>query len=365
MAGKGSIRRGSSVLLGGFGVTGNPAAGSLISQADLVLCIGTRLTDFSTGSMSAFQNPNVKFVGLNVTGHDAYKLGALPLVADAREGLLTLLAAAQSAGLKPNPAYLQEIAAANAAWAEQQRSEIFTARPGEAMSQGQLIGAMNAEALPGDTIIAAAGGPPGDLHELWDATGMRQCFLEFGFSCMGHEIPAGLGVRMAQTAQPEGEVVVFIGDGTYLMNPTELVTALQEGLKITVVIAENHGYQIIRRLQMARVGRSFGNEFRARDAASNRLEGDYVAIDLVKNAESLGARAWHVFSPDEVRRALREARAEKRACVIVAEVEKHRYLPGGGIWWDVASAEVTQDGVTQELRAVYEDERGRLQRLYY
>jgi 3D-(3,5/4)-trihydroxycyclohexane-1,2-dione acylhydrolase (decyclizing) len=363
MGGKGAIRRDSAWLVGGFGVTGNPAAGTIIRQADLVLCIGTRLTDFSTGSRSAFEHPDVKFISLNVAGHDAYKMGALPIVADAREGLRVLLAAAQSAGLKPNPAYAQEIAAANLAWANQKQTEIYVDRPGEAMSQGQLIGAMNAEARPADTIRPAAGGPPGDLHELWEATGLRRCFLEFGFSCMGHEIPAGLGVRMAQ---PEGEVVVFIGDGTYLMNPTELMTALQERLKITVVIAENHGYQIIRRLQMARAGRSFGNEFRARDKAANRLEGDYVPIDLVKNAESLGARTWHVYTPDEVRQALQEARAEPtRACVIVAEVEKHRYLPGGGIWWDVAPAEVTEDGVTQELRAAYEEERARLQRLYY
>jgi len=362
MGGKGAIRRDSPWLVGGFGVTGNPAAGRIISQADLVLCVGTRLTDFSTGSMSAFEHPEVKFISLNLTGHDAYKLGALPIVADAREGLRALLAAAQSAGLRPDLAYAQEIAAANAAWTDQKQAEIFIDRPGEAMSQGQLIGAMNAEARPADTIITAAGGPPGDLHELWDATALRNCYLEFGFSCMGHEIPAGLGVRMAQ---PEGEVVVFIGDGTYLMNPTELMTALQEGLKITVVIAENHGYQIIRRLQMARAGRSFGNEFRARDKDANRLEGEYVAIDLVKNAESLGARAWHVFTPAEVRQALQEARAETRACVIVAEIEKHRYLPGGGIWWDVAPAETTEDGVTQELRAAYEEERARLQRLYY
>ncbi|MEP7359485.1 MAG: 3D-(3,5/4)-trihydroxycyclohexane-1,2-dione acylhydrolase (decyclizing), partial [Anaerolineales bacterium] len=257
MGGKGALRQASPLLVGGIGVTGNPAAGKIISQADLVLCIGTRLTDFSTGSMSAFQNPDVKFISLNVAGHDAYKMGALPIVADAREGLRALQAAAQAAGVTARPDYGQEIAAANAAWAEQTRTDVLAQQPKEAMSQGQLIGALNSSARPGDTIIAAAGGAPGDLHELWDATGGRRCMIEFGFSCMGHEIPAGLGVRLAQ---PEGEVYVFIGDGTYLMNPTELVTALQEKIKITVVIAENHGFQIIRRLQMARSGRSFGNE---------------------------------------------------------------------------------------------------------
>ncbi len=362
MAGKGSLRHASPLLLGGFGVTGNPAAGRIISQADLVIGIGTRLTDFSTGSMSAFQHPDVKFLNLNIVGHDAYKMGALPIVADARESLRALLAAAQAAGLGPDATYVREIEEANAAWAAQLRAEVSVPKQGEIMNQGQLIGMINAQAQAGDTIVAAAGGSPGDLHEIWDATGGRNCHLEFGFSCMGYEIPAGLGVRLAQ---PTGEVYVLIGDGTYLMNPTELVTALQERLKIIVVISQNHGYQVIRRLQMARAGRSFGTEFRERDAASNRLEGAYLPIDLVKNAESMGAKTWHAFTPDEVRQALQEARGETGACVIVAETEKHRYLPGGGIWWDVASAEVSGDGVTQELRAAYEEERQRLQRLYY
>jgi 3D-(3,5/4)-trihydroxycyclohexane-1,2-dione acylhydrolase (decyclizing) len=179
---------------------------------------------------------------------------------------------------------------------------------------------------------------------------------------MGYEIPGGIGQRMAQ---PDGEVFVLIGDGTYLMNPSEIVTAMQEGLKITIVIADNHGFQIIRNLQMNRVGRSFGNEFRARDEKLNKLEGEYLRIDLAKNAESMGARAWHVTTADGVRQALREARAETSSCVIVVEVEKHRYLPGAGVWWDVAPAEVTQDPITQELRIAYEDERAALQRFYY
>jgi len=362
MGGKGAIRNASDWLVGGFGVTGNPAAGTIISQADLVICVGTRLTDFSTGSMSAFQNPNVKFISLNVTGRDAYKMGALPMVADAREALRALITAGQAAGIQANPAYLKEVKKANATWARQRDDEFNKPKPNEIMNQGQVIGVMNSEAQPGDTIVAAAGGPPGDLHEAWDATGGRNCHIEFGNSCMGYEIPGGIGVRMAQ---PEGEVVVFIGDGTYFMNPTEVITSVQEGLKITIVIAENHGFQVIRRLQMARAGRSFGNEFRARDENANRLEGEYLRLDLVQNAASMGARTWHAFTPDEVRKALREARQEKGTCVIVAETEKHRYLPGGGIWFDVASAEVTNDGVTQELRAAYEEERARLQRYYY
>ena len=219
------------------------------------------------------------------------------------------------------------------------------------MSQGELIRVLNQEAQAGDTVIAAAGGPPGDLLKLWDPTGGRACHLEFGYSCMGYEIPAGLGVRLAQ---PEGEVYVLIGDGTYLMNPTELMTALQENLKITVVIAENHGYQCIRRLQMWRTGVSFGNEFRRRDPEANRLEGEYVRIDLAKNAESFGARTWHVDTPNSCARRCARRKTERGTCVIVAETEKHRFLPGGGVWWDVAPAEVSRDPITQKLRAEYE-----------
>jgi 3D-(3,5/4)-trihydroxycyclohexane-1,2-dione acylhydrolase (decyclizing) len=240
--------------------------------------------------------------------------------------------------------------------------EVFVRREGEAMSQGELVHALNQEAKPGDTVIAAAGGAPGDLLKLWDASEGRACHLEFGYSCMGYEIPAALGVRMTQ---PEGEVYVLIGDGTYLMNPTELVTALQEKLKITVVLSENHGYQCIRRLQMWRAGREFGNEFRGRDPVTNRLEGEYLAIDFAKNAESFGARSWRVATEDQLRQALREARTERRSCVIVVETEKHRYLPGGGVWWDVAVAEVSSASETQKLRTEYEQERRRRQRFHY
>ena len=178
---------------------------------------------------------------------------------------------------------------------------------------------------------------------------------------MGYEMPAGLGVRMAQ---PDGEVFVLIGDGNYLMNPTELVTAMQEGWKVTIIVSENHGFQSIHQLQMNRVGRNFGTEFMARDASSNRLEGDYLTIDFAKNAESMGARVWHAANPDEVRQALREARDEARSCVIVAETESHRYLPWSGVWWDAPAAEVTDDPVTRDLRERYENEQ-EAQRLHY
>jgi len=360
--GKGALRKASSLNLGGFAVTGTPCAGKIASQADLVLCVGTRLTDFATGSQSAFNDPSVRFVNINVAGHDAYKQGALPVVADAREALRALTQAAKSAGVKPDSSYVKAVTSLREKWDQQLKEEVYAQVPGEAMSQGQLIGVLNDEAKSGDIVIGAAGSPPGDLMKIWDASKGRACQLEFGYSCMAYEIPAGIGARMAQ---PEGEIFVFIGDGTYLMNPTEIVTAVQEGLKITVVVSENHGYQCIRGLQLDRAGQSFGNEFRRRDKASNRLEGDYLRIDFAQNAASMGARTWNTNSPETFRKALQEARGETGPCVIIVETEKYRFLPGSGVWWDVAVAEVSQDPVTQKLRSDYEKNRAKLQRFHY
>jgi 3D-(3,5/4)-trihydroxycyclohexane-1,2-dione acylhydrolase (decyclizing) len=361
-AGKGAIRKPSKLLLGGHGVTGNPAAACIVREADLVISVGTRLTDFTTGSQAAFQNPGVKFINVNVSSHDAYKMGALPITADAKEALKALFKAAARAEVKPDASYLKVIHSVKDEWEKRVQEEVFRPTPGEAMSQGELLGVLNHESQPGDIVVAAAGSPPGDLHKLWDVTGEAACHLEFGFSCMGYEIPAGLGVRMAQ---PQGEVYVFIGDGTYLMNPTELVTAMQEGLKITVILSENHGYQCIRQLQMDKVGHGFGNEFRGRDPKTGRLEADYIRVDFAGNAESMGACAWRVRTDAELRQALREARAERRSAVIVVEVEKHHYTPGSGVWWDIAAAEVSHDPVTRKLRDRYEEGRDQLQRFYY
>lgn len=364
MAGKGSIDYNSPMALGGAGVTGVASAAHLMEKADLVICIGTRLTDFSTGSHSAFQNSNVKFVGLNVVGFDAHRLGAVPFMADARVGLEALLEAGKAAGISPDQAYVNEIAKEKAAWDNKCATEAFVQHPGEIMNQIQVLHAINEQAQPGDTIVAAAGGPPGDLHQLWNTSNDRHCHIEFGNSCMGYEIPASLGVRMDQG--PEGEVYTYIGDGTYLMQPTEIVTAMQEGLKITVIVINNHGFQIIRRLQMGRVGVSFGNEFRGRDDDINRLEGEYLPIDFVKNAESMGARGWHVTNLDELNQALAEARAVKeQVCLIECEVEKHRYGPDSEVWWDVAPAEVTDTPETQAAREEFETDRFNKQKFYY
>lgn len=361
-AGKGAFPNDHPLSLGGHGTNGTGLAARVAAQADLVICIGTRLADFNTGSHSLFQDPAVQFISINVTGADAIKLGAIPILADARATLEALVEQAASIKLPARDAYHQQIDGFRAEWNAKMKVEALDPIPGEIFNQAQLISTLNDEAKPGDVIISAAGHAPGDLLKLWNTSGERYCHIEFGNSCMGYELPAGLGVRLAGA---EGEVIIFIGDGTFLMCPTELVTALKEDLKITVVIPENHGFQSIRNLQMVRAGRSFGNEFRKRDHARNRLEGAYVELDLARTAEGMGARAWRVSDEAGLRIALQEARSESRSCVIVVEIEKYRFLPWSGIWWDFEVAEVTGDEVTRKLREQYEADRAKLQRFYY
>ena len=361
-AGKGAIRENSPMLLGGFGMAGSTPSHPIAEEADLVLHVGTRLTDFTTGSQSAWGNPDVRFIGINISGYHAFKQGALPIVADARETLRALIDAGRRGRIKTSLAYQKKIRSVLRAWEREKRDIIFADYPGEPMSQVQVLQALNQSVKPGDTVVSAAGTPPADFLKLWDATGGRDCHIEFGYSCMGYELPGGVGTRMARK---KGEVYVFIGDGTYLLLPTDLIVALQEGLKMTVILSENHGYQSIHALQRHRVRRSFGNEFRHRKQASDRLDGKFINIDLAKNAESMGARSWNVGTIPEFKQALAEARRVKESCVIVCEVDTYRQFPGSGIWWDVAAAEVSRDAATRQSRREYERERAKFQRYYY
>jgi 3D-(3,5/4)-trihydroxycyclohexane-1,2-dione acylhydrolase (decyclizing) len=327
-----------------------------------VLTVGSRLTDFATASQSLFQNPDVRFASINVNPRDADRLGATGVVADARRGLAALTEAVRTAGITSPAQWHEEIRARVSEWTPA-RTEAIEPGANAPLTQGQLIGLLQEHARPGDTIVAAAGGPPGDLQKVWDATGGRHCHLEFGFSCMGYEIPAGIGVRLAEP-DPAHRVVVFIGDGTFLMAPTELVTAAQERTPVTVVVPENHGYQVIHRLQMGRSGQEFGNEFRYREGRLNlagdgakpgRLEGDYLEVDLVQVAAGLGARAVRATSAAEVRAALDETRDHPGPVVIVVPTIPHADLPGAGVWWDVAPAEVSVREGIAPLRAEYAD----------
>lgn len=364
-AGRGAIRNDSDLLVGGTGHLGTTAAGRLGEQADLVLCVGTRLGDFVTGSNSAFQHPEVKFVSINVGAHDAHKIGAMPILADAREALRALTTAATAAGIQPDQAYLAEIAGEKRKWHDLLATEVYLQHPGEKVNQGHLIGIINDVMQAGDTLVAAAGTIPADLTKLFDASKGRNLHVEFGNSCMGYDIPAAIGVRLAQESNAlGGEVLILMGDGNYQMHPMELVTAIQERTKITIVLNVNYGYQSIHGHQKALVGHSLGNEFKIRDAETNLLDkGAFIEVDYVKNAESIGLRAWFATNEAEIRQALAAARAETGSCMIVVPTEKYRYTPANEVWWEVVGAEVTNDRRTAQL--VAEREAGRAKQRFY
>ncbi|MGV1050151.1 MAG: 3D-(3,5/4)-trihydroxycyclohexane-1,2-dione acylhydrolase (decyclizing) [Solirubrobacterales bacterium] len=325
----------AELLLGGIGVTGTQSAYEIASRADVVLCVGTRLADFATGSHSIFQHPEVRFVAVNVNAADAYKVGAAPVVADAREALGELAAALTAKGWETSEGYREEVREARDAWRRQLDADLEP-RPGEMLTQGQVLRALNDASRAGDAVVAAAGSPPGDLLRSWDSANGSACFLEFGFSCMGHEIPAGLGLRLGR---PEGEIFVAIGDGTYLMSNTELFTAVQEGLKITLVLIENHGYQCIRELQVGKAGVDFGNEFRSRQG--DRLAGPYVAPDFAANVASFGVEVFEADDLDGLRAAFDGARAAPGPAAVICRVEPHRALVGSETWWDVGVAQAS------------------------
>lgn len=369
-AGKGAIQNAGPWHLKGIGLEGTPQTRTIVAEADLIVHVGTRLTDFATGSQSMFDNPDVKFASINVCEHDGIKQGATTIVSDAKKALAALASAVK--GYTVPAAWTATVTERMTEWEGMRaaaldptvlfdQSTLGDSEPTDAiLTQAQLIGLMQETSREGDTIITAAGGPPGDLQKAWDATNGRHCHLEFGFSCMGYEIPAAMGVRWA-TPDTSKRVLSFVGDGTFVMAPTELVTACQEHLRLTIVVAENHGYQVIRRLQMWRSGSHFGNEFRYREGDSmvtedgaGRLEGDYLDIDIVKMAEGMGAKALRPVTADEVRVALEEARDHDGPVVIVVPTIPHANLPSSEVWWDVAPAEVFDQPWIAQKRDEYE-----------
>ncbi len=376
-AGKGAVRTRAWWQLGGIGLEGNPATNEIAREADLVLTVGSRLTDFATASHSLFANPDARFASINIDARDGDRLGAESILGDAKLTLKALSTALAEDHVSGDPAWRERVEAATSAWspvraaaldadtaadieAIRQQTEDVVPDTDAVLTQGQLIGLLQEHAQSGDTIIAAAGGPPGDLLKVWDATEGQDCHLEFGFSCMGYEIPAAIGVRLSKT-DPQERVISFLGDGTFLMAPTELVTAAQEKLPLTLVVPENHGYQVIHRLQMGTMGREFGNEFRYREDPLELdadkpagLTGDYLNVDLVQVAAGLGARALRATSAGEVRSALEDTRSEQRPVVIVVPVIPHADLPSAGCWWDVAPAEVADSDTVTRARTAYE-----------
>ncbi|MGW5065969.1 3D-(3,5/4)-trihydroxycyclohexane-1,2-dione acylhydrolase (decyclizing) [Streptomyces cyaneofuscatus] len=357
-AGKGALRHDHPADVGGIGHTGTATADELARTADLVIGVGTRYTDFTTASGTLFQNPAVRFLNLNITGFDAHKLAALPLVADARTGLEALTSALAGRGYRIDPAYETEYTGAKEAWEEQVEASFTTPDPTARPTQTQVLGLLDTLATEEDILINAAGSLPGDLHKLWRTRSRDQYHVEYGYSCMGYEIPAAIGVLLATQAQGhEGRPVwALVGDGTYLMNPTEIVTAVQENLPLRLLILQNHGYASIGGLSEAVGGERFGTAYRHRDPDGG-FTGPPLPVDLAANAASLGMRVLRATTVDDLRKALAEARSAEGPTCVYVETETPDTVSGpppAQAWWDVPVAETASRPAAVTAREEYD-----------
>ena len=345
-AGKGSLAYDHPQCLGAMGVTGTPGANLLAREADLIIGVGTRYTDFTTASKTAFQNPAVKFININVAEFDAGKHGGLPLVADARASLEELAQLLE--GYRTPVEYRERVRSFQEDW-EKEVDRLFHLQHGLPVSQSEVIGVVNSVSEPRDVVVCAGGSLPGDLHKLWRVRDPKGYHLEYGYSCMGYEIAGGLGVKMAA---PDREVYVMVGDGSYLMMAQEIHTAIQEGVKLNIVLLDNHGFSSIGALSESCGSGGFGTHYRFRK--DGKLEGNTVIVDFVANAASLGAAALRVRTLDELRQALVAARASPRTSVTVIEVDRNARVPGYESWWDVPVAEVSEMESVRGARQAYE-----------
>lgn len=346
-AGKGALPWDHPWNAGPIGANGGSAANALARDADLIIAVGTRLADFTTASMTAFA-AQVPVLGLNVTPFDAHKLGGLALVADAREGLQAL---ANVAPVTPREAYRARVEELQGHWHARVDALRRVAPEHAHLAQAEVMGIVNEVMGEDAVVINAAGSMPGDLLKLWRSRDPQSYHVEYGFSCMGYEIPAGLGVKLAEPAR---EVVVFVGDGSYLMMNSEIVTAVAEGIPFIIVLIENGGFQSIHGLQRSLGVPSFSNERRSRNPQSGRLDGPVVAIDFAAHAASMGALALRAHDEASLRAALAEARAAARVSVIVVPTDPARRVPNFDGWWDVPVAEVSEQTGVQAARARYE-----------
>jgi len=359
-AGKGSLRYDHPLNAGAVGATGTPAANEIAAAADLVIGIGTRYSDFTTASRTAFSNPDVRFLNINVAVLDAVKHAGLPLIADAKRTLPALQSVLD--GYRTSSRYQQSIAELAADWDAKVVASHHSghgARTG-LLAQSEVLGAVEAVMGPRDVVVCAAGSLPGDLHAMWRTRNRKGYHVEYGFSCMGYEIPGGIGVAMAA---PDRDVFVTIGDGSYLMMPTELVTAVQEGVKIIVVLLQNHGFASIGALSESLGSQRFGTRYRYRSAMTGRLDGDVLPVDLAANAASLGVTVYRAKTLNELREALAKAKAGTCAAMVHVETDPSERSPSGDGWWDVPVAEVSTVETTRAARTSYVENK-RAQRPY-
>jgi 3D-(3,5/4)-trihydroxycyclohexane-1,2-dione acylhydrolase (decyclizing) len=348
-AGKGALACDHDWNAGAIGVTGAESANRLADEADLLVAIGTRLQDFTTGSAALFRDPSRPVIAINVGRHDGAKFGALHLQGDARRTLDEL--AARMTAFEPHRV-------ADAQWSRRRAElvsswrnavEAATAATGNGLpSDAQVLGAVNRWLDPQGTMVCAAGGLPGELHKLWRARSPDEYHVEYGYSCMGYEIAGALGVKLAR---PEREVVVLVGDGSYLMLNSEIATSIALGLKLVIVVLDNRGFGCINRLQQACGGAPYGN------LLGDEASPDAPVIDFAAHAQALGAAAEHVYGIAELEAALRRARTAPRTSVVVIDTDPARSTAAGGAWWDVPVAETSAREAVREARRAYETSR--------
>jgi 3D-(3,5/4)-trihydroxycyclohexane-1,2-dione acylhydrolase (decyclizing) len=341
-AGKGSLNFDHPQSAGAIGVTGTLAANRLAAGADLIVAVGTRYSDFTTASKTAFQNPGVRMININVAEFDAAKQAALPVVGDARASIEELSSALAS--YRVEEGYEAEIARLRLEWSSEV-DRIYGRRHGPPLSQGEVIGLLNSKVGPRDVIVCAAGSLPGDLHKLWRTRDPKNYHMEYGYSCMGYEIAGGLGVKMAD---PSREVYVLVGDGSYLMMAQEIVTSLQENVKLNIVIFDNHGFGSIGGLSRACGSGGFGTKYQYRDQPASS-----IPVDFVANAASLGAHAVRARSYEELSAALSDLVSRKRTSVVVLETDYYDGVGGYESWWDVPIAEVSEMQAVEQARNKY------------
>jgi 3D-(3,5/4)-trihydroxycyclohexane-1,2-dione acylhydrolase (decyclizing) len=354
-AGKGSLPDPHPLALGGIGATGTRAANLLARDADLVIVIGSRLSDFTTASKTAFQHERVRFIGINVAEMDAFKHGAVPLIGDARvvlEELQTLLD-----GYQVSASYTDAIAASQKDWREEvdRVCDLQSAVSNQpCVRQAEVIRVLQDTVASTDVIVCAAGSLPGDLHKLWRARDPKSYHMEYGYSCMGYEIAGGLGVAMAA---PDRRVYVLVGDGSYLMMAQEIVTAVQERLSLTIVLLDNDGFASIGGLSESVGSGGFGTRYRERNPATGELDGGVLPIDLAANAASLGAKVWPASTIAAFRAALAASASHRGVSVIVVPVDRESRVGGYESWWNVPVAEVSTNPDVQRARAAYDEAR--------
>jgi len=352
-AGKSALPWDHPLNVGGIGVTGSLAANVLAKQADLIIGVGTRYSDFTTASKSAFTNPDAQFLNINISGFDAVKLNGEAITADAREALKALYEALAGQGYRSGYGEA-EIAGLKEQW-DREVDRLYSAECEAGLAQTRALGVVNRTIDPSSVIVCAAGSLPGDLHRLWRAAEPKTYHMEYGFSCMGYEVSGAFGAALADLNR---EVYALVGDGSYLMLHSELVTSLQEGRKITVVLFNNHGFQCIHNLQRGHGSDGFGNEFRFRETETGRLTGSYLPIDFAAHARSLGLKAYKAGTAEELEAALLQAKNETISTLIEIAVVPGTNTDGYESWWQVGVPEVSVSG---KVLSAYEEMKGRIQ----